>query len=252
MIKIRRNDVERECAVCGRTLLLGERLVSYRRPQGDDAPVCELCLDEADSRGWIREGAPVVPLQLWAARSAACAASWRPAAASGARPSREATSLPETRARRSPPSIELFNESVHPRTVSGITRTLGEPRVSIVLRSPREVVVTVAWDLSWYQFRVDMLGAQPVTLQHRGEELDEIDTRFRDWNAHAEADGRLALAVADHRSNESMRGKLPTARGRRRSRTTRRSSGAPARRRRRSASPPLRRSTITSTPGLSR
>jgi hypothetical protein len=194
MIKIRRHDVERECAVCGRTLLLGERLVSYQRPQGDEAPVCELCLDEADSRGWIREGAPVVPLQDWAAPQRGLRGFLAPRKRPPIRTARESASLPESPRETVATSIELFNESVHPRTVSGITRTLGEPRVSVVLRSPRDVVVTVAWDLSWYQFRVDMLGAQPVTLQHRGEELDEIDTRFRDWNAHAEADGRLALA----------------------------------------------------------
>jgi hypothetical protein len=91
--------------------------------------------------------------------------------------------------------LELFNESYHPRTVCGIARTLGDPQVSVVMRSHREVVVTVAWDLSWYQFRVDMLGSQPVTLQHRGEDVGEIDSRFRDWNALAEPDGTLALAV---------------------------------------------------------
>ncbi len=52
--------------------------------------------------------------------------------------------------------IELFNESGHRRTVSGIIRTLGDPRVSVIQRSHREVVVTIAWELSWYQFRVDM------------------------------------------------------------------------------------------------
>ena len=79
--------------------------------------------------------------------------------------------------------IELFNESTHPRTVSGIARTLGDPRVSVVQRSHREVVVTVAWDLSWYQYRMDMLGAQTVTLQQRGDDVDELDARFCDWNA---------------------------------------------------------------------
>ena len=106
--------------------------------------------------------------------------------------------------------------------MSGITRTLGEPRVSVVQRSHREVVVTVAWDLSWYQFRVDMLGAQPVTLQRRGEELDEIESRFQDWNAHAEADGTLALAELQlscgARSALRCGGTCPSARGRRRSR----------------------------------
>ena len=78
--------------------------------------------------------------------------------------------------------------------MSGIARTLGDPRVSVVQRSHREVVVTVAWDLSWYQYRVDMLGAQTVTLQRRGEELEELEGMFREWNAQAEADGTLALA----------------------------------------------------------
>ncbi len=194
MIKIRTNDVERECAVCGRTLLLGERLVSYQRPAAEDAAVCELCLDEADSRGWIREGAPVVPLQLASRPQRGLRGFLAPRKRPVARPGRDAPALPDDPHQTVAASIELFNESVHPRTVSGITRTLGDPLVSIIQRSPREVVVTVAWDLSWYQFRVDMLGAQPVTLQHRGAELDEIDSRFQDWNAHAEADGRLALA----------------------------------------------------------
>jgi hypothetical protein len=194
MIKIRTNDVERECAVCGRTLLLGERVVSYQRPADEEAAVCELCLDEADSRGWLREGALVVPLQLPARQQRGLLNFLAPRKRPVGRPARESATLPESPHQAVAASIELFNESVHPRTVSGITRTLGDPRVSIVQRSPREVVVTVAWDLSWYQFRVDMLGAQPVTLQHRGAELEEIDSRFQDWNAHAEADGRLALA----------------------------------------------------------
>jgi hypothetical protein len=194
-MEIRRNDMERECAVCGRTLLLGERLVAYQRPAAEDALVCELCLDQADARGWIREGAPAVPLQLWSARPRG----WRGLFAARRQPNQpptpfEPAALPDDPREAVEAGIELFNESAHPRTVSGITRTLGEPRVSVVQRSHREVVVTVAWDLSWYQFRVDMLGAQPVTLQHRGEEVEEIDNRFRDWNAHAEADGTLALA----------------------------------------------------------
>jgi hypothetical protein len=102
--------------------------------------------------------------------------------------------LPEDPADAVEASLELFNESTHPRTVSGIARTLGDPRVSVVRRSHREVVVTVAWDLSWYQYRVDMLGAQTVTLQRRGEELTELDGRFLEWNAQAEPDGTVALA----------------------------------------------------------
>ncbi len=198
MIDIRRNDIETACAVCGRTLLLGERLVAYENPEGADARVCELCVDQADALGWIREGALSVPLQLQSARS-------RPRGLKGfLGGSRQRRGVPEPFTPDALPAdprdaveagLELFNESYHPRTVCGIARTLGDPRVSVVMRSHREVVVTVAWDLSWYQFRVDMLGPQPVTLQQRGEDVAEIDRRFQDWNAQAEPDGTLALAV---------------------------------------------------------
>jgi hypothetical protein len=199
MIDIRRNDIETSCAVCGRTLLLGERMVAYASPEGDDARVCELCIDQADALGWIREGSLSVPLQLQSARS-------RPRGLKGflGGGSRQPRGVPEPFTPEALPTdprdaveagLELFNESYHPRTVCGIARTLGDPRVSVVMRSHREVVVTVAWDLSWYQFRVDMLGPQPVTLQQRGEDVAEIDSRFQDWNAQAEPDGTLALAV---------------------------------------------------------
>jgi len=198
MIDIRRNDIETACAVCGRTLLLGERLVAYESPDGADARVCELCVDQADALGWIREGSLSVPLQLQSARN-------RPRGLKGLLGgSRHRRGVPEPFTPEALPAdprdaveagLELFNESYHPRTVCGISRTLGDPRVSVVMRSHREVVVTVAWDLSWYQFRVDMLGPQPVTLQQRGEDMAEIDRRFQDWNAQAEEDGTLALAV---------------------------------------------------------
>ena len=198
MIDIHRNDIETSCAVCGRTLLLGERLVPYESPEGAETRVCELCVDQADALGWIREGSISVPLQLQSARN-------RPRGlkgflAGGSRQRRvpepfTPEALPADPRDAVEAGLELFNESYHPRTVCGIARTLGDPRVSVVMRSHREVVVTVAWDLSWYQFRVDMLGPQPVTLQHRGEDVAEIDRRFRDWNAQAEPDGTLALAV---------------------------------------------------------
>ena len=54
-----------------------------------------------------------------------------------------------------------------------------------------EVVVTVAWDISWYQYRVVFESGQPVRLAERGYELDELDDRFKDWNGHLGPDGRL-------------------------------------------------------------
>ena len=96
-------------------------------------------------------------------------------------------------------ALELFNGSEHVRTIAGIAKTLGEPWVSAapLAQAPAEVSIVVAWELSWYRFRVDLGDADdPVTLVDKGQELDELDDGMRDWNATALADGRLAVGVA--------------------------------------------------------
>lgn len=93
-------------------------------------------------------------------------------------------------------AIALFNGSEHPRTVAGIARTLGSPRVcaSTSVDSAAEVRLTVAWDLSWYQFVVDLSDtAEPVRVQARGQELDELEPDAQDWNANMGTDGSLML-----------------------------------------------------------
>ena len=96
-------------------------------------------------------------------------------------------------------AMEIFNTSEHVRTIGGITRTLGEPWVSAgpLAEAPSEVSLVVAWELSWYQYRVDLGDANdPVTLVAKGEELDELDESMREWNATALPDGRLAVGVS--------------------------------------------------------
>lgn len=95
-------------------------------------------------------------------------------------------------------ALELFNNSEHVRTIGGIARTLGEPWVSAnpLHEAPSEVSIVVAWELSWYRYRVDLGDADdPVTLLAKGQELDELDEAMRDWNASAAADGKLAVGV---------------------------------------------------------
>jgi hypothetical protein len=95
-------------------------------------------------------------------------------------------------------ALELFNSSEHVRTIGGIARTLGEPWVSAtpLKEAPSEVSIVVAWELSWYRYRVDLGDADdPVTLLAKGQELDELDESMRDWNANAAADGKLAVGV---------------------------------------------------------
>jgi hypothetical protein len=58
------------------------------------------------------------------------------------------------------------------------------------------MVITVAWDISWYQYRVTPEAAQPVRLEERGHDADEIDAIFTAWNARLEPDGRVMPELA--------------------------------------------------------
>jgi hypothetical protein len=101
--------------------------------------------------------------------------------------------------------IDLFNGSEHPRTVAGIARTLGSPRVSASTSgdASAEVTLTVAWDISWYQFVVDLSDSNhPVRLEGQGQEIDELTEEARNWNARAEPDGALALGAEEGLNGE--------------------------------------------------
>jgi hypothetical protein len=83
-------------------------------------------------------------------------------------------------------AVTRFNASEAARTVAGLTRTLGEPRVSIgaAAGSPEAARITVAWELTWYQWTV--AGGereQPIAELARGTELDQLDAAARQWNA---------------------------------------------------------------------
>ena len=54
-----------------------------------------------------------------------------------------------------------------------------------------EMVITVAWEISWYQYRVSPDAAQPVRLAERGHDLAELEPKFAAWNARLNDDGRL-------------------------------------------------------------
>jgi hypothetical protein len=95
-------------------------------------------------------------------------------------------------------ALELFNGSDHRRTIAGVSRSLGEPWVSAypVEDAPSEVVIVVAWELSWYRFRVDLGDAdEPVIMLDKGQELQELDESLREWNSAMAADGGLAVGV---------------------------------------------------------
>ena len=95
-------------------------------------------------------------------------------------------------------AADLFNASQYRRTVGGIAKSLGTPHASIVSLSGvnTEMVVTIAWDISWYQYRVSLDSTQPVRLAERGHELGELADGYKAWNASVEDDGRLVPEIA--------------------------------------------------------
>jgi hypothetical protein len=95
-----------------------------------------------------------------------------------------------------------FNASEAGHTVRGLVKTLGDPWVSVgaAAGTADEVRVTVAWDLSWYQWGVDLVDeARPVYVLKKGREISELDAAARQWNASALAGGRIAIVAPGRR-----------------------------------------------------
>jgi hypothetical protein len=226
------------CAVCGRTILKGERTEAYLAPGGQRKLVCELCTPRADHEGWIRESAhgdmpatrprearrPLLGRLRRERREEAPAAQLQQEQGNGhngegahelgteehevveqrtRRPSRRkdprhVRAVPTNAQVKIERALEMFNHSEHTRTIAGIARTLGDPWVSALPRpeAPSEVDITVAWELSWYRYRIDLGDASdPVTLLDKGQEINELDESQREWNASATKSGQLAAGV---------------------------------------------------------
>jgi hypothetical protein len=201
--------------------------------------VCQLCAQRAQKEGWIRESAdsdvPVQPprpterrgllrrLRGTAGADAGRAPTARPETAP-AEPGENGAWTPAAGERRRLPrdprairavptsaelklerAVDLFNGSEHPRTVAGIARTLGEPHVSACASSvsAAKVLLTVAWELSWYQFGVDLSDTNdPVRLDERGHELDELPAKVRHWNAAVDEKGRITISAGEDSDGE--------------------------------------------------
>ena len=183
------------CAVCERTLLLGERAIRFA-PDGRDefVQVCQLCQETALDHGWVREGDPLGPAVGRHARRRRTLSLG--GIFGGGRRAAQDQIVAEPVLRRLSgdeqamvEAAALFNSSDALRTVEGITRSLGEPKISIVVLSGStpDIVLTLVWDLAWYQYRVNRDAAQPLRLTDRGTEPDEVTESFRGWNAHFEA-----------------------------------------------------------------
>ncbi|HEV3478408.1 MAG TPA: hypothetical protein VG144_03060 [Gaiellaceae bacterium] len=190
------------CAICDRTLLTGERAVRYAPAGGQFLDVCPLCQEVAVEYGWVKEGTPTTPTVPVQRRKRG---SWLSQIFAPVRSPTEETVASEPILRRlSEPELamveaaDVFNASDYRRTIGGVAKSLGEPRASIRQLSGvnQELVITIAWDITWYQYRVSRESAQPVRLEARGHELGELDAVYQNWNARVDTEGRVVPDIA--------------------------------------------------------
>jgi hypothetical protein len=194
-------SAEATCAICGRTILAGERVHGFVEGE-DERSVCELCLARAERLGWRPAGEPE-PERSGDGHEGR----WRLRALLHRPARRPEPAAPTQRPRPRPPvdlaapspfeqAVARFNSSEGGRAVAGLTRTLGKPLASlgVAAGSPDEIRITVAWELSWYQWGVDVGDElRPVFQLDKGREIDQLDSAARQWNASVGEDGRLAL-----------------------------------------------------------
>ena len=195
-MRVTKVTVARACAICERTLLMGEHAFRFSPDGSEYVDVCPLCQEIALDYGWAREGMPMSPaLQPPLRRRRSLLASLL-----GNRPVETEPVVSEPILRRLTDdeialveAADLFNASQFRRTVTGVAKALGEPRVSIVPLSGvnAETVLTFAWDISWYQYRVQPEAAQPVRIAERGHDMAELDDGYTGWNAKLDESGRV-------------------------------------------------------------
>jgi hypothetical protein len=200
------------CAICGRTILAGERVHGFV-DGGEERSVCELCVARAERLGW-RPAGEAEPERMENGHEGR----WRLGGLLGRRtrrpgvpaaPAPPPAAAPQARRPRPVAPADLdapspferavarFNSSDAGRTVVGLTRTLGKPFASVGAAggAPDEVRITVAWELSWYQWGVDIGDElRPVFEIDKGREIDQLEAAARQWNAAVAEDGRLSLA----------------------------------------------------------
>ncbi len=121
-----------------------------------------------------------------------------PAAPAAAETKPRRRSVPQKPERRIRRAFEGFNLSDYKSTVRSLIRSLGGPYVCAVTtgEDPSIVRITVAWELSWYQYEVDITAeADAVRELGKGQELSQLDAEDQAWNAHAAEDGELRMGL---------------------------------------------------------
>lgn len=95
-------------------------------------------------------------------------------------------------------ALEVFNSGEEVQTVAAIARSLGTPTVTATPASKSCIVtITVAWELSWYCYEVDLSDESAgARLIDRGYDQSELDGRDQRDNVRTDDRGRLHLSGA--------------------------------------------------------
>ena len=121
-----------------------------------------------------------------------------PASPSPYRPDRGVHAIPTNADMKGVRAIEIFNLSIQPSTIAGLSKTLGAPLVS-VLPSESEgsiVSIVIAWELSWYRYEIDLANEEVgPRLIAQGPELGDLSEQERQPNAICDESGLLHTAV---------------------------------------------------------
>ena len=170
-----------------------------------ELPVCELCADEAEQLGWRREGDPAPPPVAVPPRARP-----RPVRAAPQPPRRAAGTPPG--GRRGPPRRARARPG-RPRRggTRGRRGVQLQPVPAGPSRASRRASATrwspscrsrAAAPTSWSRSPGSSRGTSTastrtggmIRLEGRGDDPDDLDERWRRWNAHLASDGRLAIA----------------------------------------------------------
>lgn len=207
------------CEVCRRTLLRGEAPTAYLA-DGRRVQVCDLCEPRAAHEGWIREGVAQDPSALERRRERgsllrrlrgdsrgarrAPITSSHSVVAPDPRPvhaiaeERQVHGVPTNDQLKIERAIDTFNASGLPQRMTGIVRSLGAPVVTVRPSAVEGAIVriTIAWELAWYRFEVDLgdesAGVRPVA---RGNELRELAADELEATNALDAEGRIVAAA---------------------------------------------------------
>ena len=197
-MRVIKTTATRTCVVCERTLLQGEHALRYSPDGTRYVDVCPLCTETAADHGWVKEGVALSPILQQPVRRRRQRSLWQ--SILGAREEEVEPVISEPILRRLGDgemalveAAELFNATQFRRTIAGVAKALGEPQASITPLSGvnSEMVLTFAWDITWYQYRVSPESAQPVRVAERGQDIADLDPTFQQWNATVTDDGRL-------------------------------------------------------------